>query len=123
KVWDLATGTAVFDREFPRGRALALGPDGKTIATASSEGIQLYEVDTGRAILPPGRRITGESVAFSPDGQRFLSGRPDKDFVKLHDARTGEVAFTLRGVTAGVGSVAFSPDGHKILAISRQGGS
>ncbi len=50
------------------------------------------------------------SVAFSPDGQRVVSGSDDQT-VRLWDAVTGVALQTLEGHSGLVRSVAFSPDG------------
>jgi hypothetical protein len=55
------------------------------------------------------------SVAFSPDGQRLVSGSQDKT-LKVWDAQTGRDALTLKGHTGWVWSVAFSPDGKRLVS-------
>ena len=56
------------------------------------------------------------SVAFSPDGNRIVSGSDDKT-VRLWDAATGQpVGDPLTGHTDTVYSVAFSPDGTRIVS-------
>jgi WD40 repeat protein len=54
-------------------------------------------------------------VAFSPDGQRIVSGSNDET-LKLWDAQTGQQTLTLTGHTGPVTSVAFSPDGTRIVS-------
>lgn len=49
-----------------------------------------------------------DSVAFSPDGNRIVSGSYDTA-VKLWDAQTGQAIRTLNGHTRLVTSVSFSP--------------
>src|SRR5262249_5959872 len=68
--------------------------------------------------LAPDREFKGHSdaitaIAFSPNGQRILSGSKDLT-VRLWDAASGALvhAFTDHEVT----SVAFSPDGQRILS-------
>ena len=60
------------------------------------------------------------SVAFSPDGQRIVSGSADTT-VRLWDAATGQpIGDPLTGHTDAVDSVAFSPDGKRIVSGSRR---
>ena len=56
------------------------------------------------------------SVAFSPDGRRIVSGGADNT-VRVWDADTGQrIGQPLTGHTDGVTSVAFSPDGTRIAS-------
>jgi WD40 repeat protein/serine/threonine protein kinase len=53
-------------------------------------------------------------VAYSPDGERVLTGSDDHT-ARLWDAVSGKELLTLTGHRAGVMSVAFSPDGERIV--------
>ncbi|KIM27726.1 hypothetical protein M408DRAFT_310565 [Serendipita vermifera MAFF 305830] len=63
-----------------------------------------------------GHTSSVNSVAFSPDGTRIVSGSSDKT-IRVWDAETAEmVAGPFEGHTSFVKSVAFSPDGTRIVS-------
>ena len=55
------------------------------------------------------------SVAFSQDGSRVVSGSDDS-IVRIWNATTGEVEVDLRGHTGSVTSVAFSKDDSRVVS-------
>jgi len=54
------------------------------------------------------------SVAFSPDGQRIVTGSWDRT-AKVWEAASGRELLTLKGHNHYVSSAAFSPDGQRIV--------
>ncbi len=59
------------------------------------------------------------SVAFSPDGKRIVSGYDDCT-IRIWDAATGaQIGEPLTGHTEWINSVAISPDGKRIVSGSR----
>ena len=61
-----------------------------------------------------GTAIGYSSVAFSPDGQRIVTGSRDQT-AKVWEAASGRELLTLKGHRIGIVSVAFSPDGRHIV--------
>jgi WD40 repeat protein len=101
---------------FPHSKpvySVAFSPDGKTIATGSSDNtLKLWSVDGRELQTFTGHSDRVLSVAFSPDGKTIVTGSGDKT-VKLWSVDGRELQ-TFTGHSDRVLSVAFSPDGKTI---------
>jgi eukaryotic-like serine/threonine-protein kinase len=84
----------------------------------------IADTDGGAGNQPNYLRVVS-SVAFSPDGKRIAAGMTfsggsgiDKEehWVRVWDAATGHQDLALKGHTASVTSVAFSPEGKRIAS-------
>ena len=135
RLWDVETAEEVRRFEdvlFPI-RDAAFAPDGKSIvAGGKNSTLGLWDVETGKR----SRRFTVpasvRSVAFSPDGTKVASshdgglkdGRffdPEHSVIILWDVETGREIRRLRGHTARIHSIAFSPDARFIASAAGAG--
>ncbi|KAE9406010.1 hypothetical protein BT96DRAFT_876203 [Gymnopus androsaceus JB14] len=88
------------------------------LSELSDETVRIWNAKTGEAIGEPleGHTHFVSSVAFSPDGERIVSGSYDQT-VRIWNAKTGRaIGEPLKGHTHFVSSVAFSPDGERIVS-------
>ena len=95
---------------------IAYSPDGTKLAVPSAIGIWIYDANTfAEVALLSGHTAHVNSVAFSPDSKKLVSGSQDKT-VRLWNVETGELIHILQEHTNVVLSVAFSPDGNTIAS-------
>lgn len=90
--------------------ALAVSPDGKLLATASSDKtIRLYALNTlqHKATLQ-GHTDAIYTLAFDPSGSKLASGSEDRT-IRIWNWATGQTENILQGHQGAVYSVAFSP--------------
>jgi hypothetical protein len=93
--------------------SVAFSPDGKMLATESSEGALLWRVSDGALLATLPHESDVRIVAFSPDGKVLATGSNDGR-ARLWRVSDGALLTTLPHESL-VYSVAFSPDG-KVLA-------
>jgi WD40 repeat protein len=117
--YDLETGKpseTIEMRSDPRDfTAMALSPDGKTLALGTQTGLVLLldlKEKKVRATIPASERHRIEVLAFSPDGKTLASTDRQAGKAELWDARSAEHLDTLDvGLSLNrVDAVAFSPD-------------
>ncbi|MEH1833594.1 MAG: caspase family protein, partial [Nostoc sp.] len=99
--------------------SVAFSPDGKTIASASSDNtVKVWDAATAKEITTFKEHSSAvNSVAFSPDGKTIASASSDNT-VKVWDAATAKEITTFKGHSDAVRGVAFSPDGKTIASAS-----
>jgi WD40 repeat protein len=133
-VWDARTGAPLVELQGLKEpvNSVAFSPDGTRILTAAAHvnpagvELKLWDAKTGTVLLDLTQKKTGRglflgerggSVAFSPDGRRFVTGGRNTDpstAVKVRDAGTGTILLEMKERNP-VLSVAFSRDGTRIV--------
>jgi WD40 repeat protein/serine/threonine protein kinase/tetratricopeptide (TPR) repeat protein len=96
--------------------AMALSPDGHTLATGFDQTIKLWDTRTGRETLAlTGQRGQGfDELAFTPDGQSLVSG--DGSTIRLWDLASGkERAVLTPGPGYSCDHVAIAGDGNTLV--------
>ncbi len=132
RVWDVRTGTELLELKGHTQvvMSVAFSPDGTLILSGDADGTLMVSdarTGSGRFDLNQDREDV-LSVAFSPDGTRIVAADglfegSDRDsrlgtrpsVATVWDARTGKALVALKGFKATVRSVAFSPDGTRIV--------
>ncbi len=120
KIRDVISGaeTKAFTGPFGGVNKIAFHPDGRRLAVAGSELVEIWDLETTRKIHElKGHRKWVYCLAFSPDGKWLATGGWDRT-VKLRDAETGIEALTIFAHEGFVLGLAFSPDGRSLATAS-----
>jgi WD40 repeat protein len=120
-LWRLATGKEVCTIGQGNGQApsLAFSADGRNLATATGQGVILWETTSGKEL----RRLEGAGGAgclvFSPDGRTLAGGSngPAGFPVHMWEVASGGLRATFTdGHRAMISSLAFSADGRLLAS-------
>lgn len=101
--------------------ALAIAPDGGTVAVATAETVRLYDPASSKLQRElAGSSGTTNALAFGPDG-RTLAGGGDDHRVRLWDPAAGRLLRTLAGHTGPVRAVVITPDNSRLISTGDDG--
>ena len=117
-LWDRVTGEIKHTLKIDQSkkglsrevRSVVFSPDGSTIACGSSDGVILWDVQTGER--RDGSPAAGRLSAFSPDGKALHVAGGDK--VRVWDLLTGKQIAVTKEAPGSISSMAISPDGKLI---------
>jgi WD40 repeat protein/serine/threonine protein kinase len=118
ELWDMDTGQVrtTLEGHVFFARCVAFSSDGKTLASAPSDGrsVKVWDIATPKVK----RHLQGHtqrvfSVAFSPDG-KMLAAAGEDGMVKVWDLTTGRAR--TYGHIGPIWCVAFSPDGQTLAS-------
>lgn len=102
------------------GWAVAYSPDGTYLASGSSQGVLMWEADTGFWMpITGGQNDLVKTLAFSPDNTLLAAG--SQDMLRLWHTANGDELFHQSGSFGNIYSVSFSPDGNLLVTAADDG--
>jgi WD40 repeat protein len=105
-------------KEAPQ--VVAFSPDGRSLAAGTSQGIQLWDIASGKVLQElsgyglPRAYGPATGLAFAPDG-RTIAGAGGDHVIHMWDVATGRERLPLPGPRGDIYVVAVSPDGKQVV--------
>ncbi|MFC1679816.1 caspase family protein, partial [Elusimicrobiota bacterium] len=130
RVWNARRGRLLETLETKEwARNTAISPDGQFLGTNGPDNtVALWDLSTGKRIRTfRGHKDKVDTIVFTPDGRHLVSGvGADKiadhlndTSIRVWDVISGRSVRVLKGHERGVGKVAVTPDGKRIVSSGR----
>lgn len=108
-------------KDYPIVFEVEISPDGKWLAAATSRGLFVWNMDTGRLIYEINDNYTAyRRVSWSPDSKTFVSNS-DYNGVEIRNKEDGKLIKPLSDFSGGNMILALSPDGEVIVSSNSNG--
>ncbi|GEM_PF-2309138 len=128
-LWDTVTWQPyawLWEDDIDEITSLAWSPDGSVLAGGfvrpgghiGAGKVILWNAASGEETSVSGHEYGVNCLAWSPNGQRLVTGSNDSTLI-LWDAASGEALRTFEGHVSWVRAVAFSPDGQTLASIAQ----
>ncbi|TMQ35120.1 MAG: sigma-70 family RNA polymerase sigma factor, partial [Planctomycetota bacterium] len=117
RAWELATGKLLhqFPGHYEASGAVALTPDGTTVAIGHDSSIRFYDLQSGREVRQLQAPLGNiEGLAFSPDGNTFASGHARQTLL-LWSLASGTTLAQLPAQHNRLSVLAFTADGKTLV--------
>ena len=119
RVCDCHTGNEIVSKskQYAHFTVLAL-PDGKSFLHSGYKSVHLYDTATVKDLKTIRTRFQTfvTSLAVSPDGKTLAVGDGTAHSIELYDLTTGECLLDFSSLSGAIFSLAFSPDGKKLVS-------
>lgn len=123
QLWDAVAGkpgAAIEDKEVIAVKAVAVSPDGATLAlTDGQAGVRIWDAASGKVVRTVAISTKVNTLASGPDDMLALGG--GNGTVWLWNAASGKKVRVLKAGKVGIGALAFSQDGATLAASAWNG--